>query len=68
MEEAVSERRKAFAAAHRSDEDRQAYIFIGQAWLYSIYDGVIRRNPVSDVRIESIGSAGQVGFNYQALV
>ena len=27
MEEAVSERRKAFAAAHRSDEDRQAYIF-----------------------------------------
>ena len=27
MEEAVSERRKAFAAAHRSDKDRQAYIF-----------------------------------------
>ena len=26
MEEAVSERRKAFAAAHRSDEGRQAYI------------------------------------------
>ena len=26
MEEAISERRKAFAAAHRSDEDRQAYI------------------------------------------
>ena len=26
MEDAVSERRKAFAAAHRSDEDRQAYI------------------------------------------
>ena len=26
MEEAVSERRKTFAAAHRSDEDRQAYI------------------------------------------
>ena len=26
MEEAVSERRKAFAAAHRSDEDCQAYI------------------------------------------
>ena len=26
MEEAVSERRKAFAAAHRSDEDSQAYI------------------------------------------
>ena len=25
-EEAVSERRKAFAAAHRSDENRQAYI------------------------------------------
>ena len=27
MESAVSERRKAFAAAHRSDEDRQAYIY-----------------------------------------
>ena len=26
VEEAVSERRKAFASAHRSDEDRQAYI------------------------------------------
>ena len=26
VEEAVSERRKAFAASHRSDEDRQAYI------------------------------------------
>ena len=26
MEEAVSERRKAFAAAHRTDEDRQSYI------------------------------------------
>ena len=26
MESAVSERRKTFAAAHRSDEDRQAYI------------------------------------------
>ena len=27
VEQAVSERRKAFAAAHRSDEDRQAYIY-----------------------------------------
>ena len=26
VKEAVSERRKAFAAAHRSDKDRQAYI------------------------------------------
>ena len=26
VEEAVSERRKAFAATHRNDEDRQAYI------------------------------------------
>ena len=26
MEDAVSERRKAFAVTHRSDEDRQAYI------------------------------------------
>ena len=30
IEGAVSERRKAFASAHRSDEDRQAYIFIFQ--------------------------------------
>ena len=30
MEEAVSERRKAFAAAHRSNEDRQAYISASQ--------------------------------------
>ena len=30
MESAVSERRKAFAAAHRSDEDRQAYISASQ--------------------------------------
>ena len=30
VEEAVSERRKAFAAAHRSDEDRQAYISASQ--------------------------------------
>ena len=30
MEQAVSERRKAFAAAHRSDEDRQAYIFVSR--------------------------------------
>ena len=27
MEEAVNERRKAFVAAHRSDEDRQAYTY-----------------------------------------
>ena len=26
MEETISERHRAFAAAHRSDEDRQAYI------------------------------------------
>ena len=33
MEEAVIERRKAFAAAHRSDEDRQAYISASRrAW------------------------------------
>ena len=28
VESAVSERRKAFAAPHRSDEDRQAYLFV----------------------------------------
>ena len=30
MESAVSERHKAFAAAHRSDEDRQAYISVSR--------------------------------------
>ena len=30
VEQAVSERRKAFVAAHRSDEDRQAYISASQ--------------------------------------
>ena len=30
VESTVSERRKAFAAAHRSDENRQAYIFVSQ--------------------------------------
>ena len=30
MEEVVSERRKAFSAAHRSDEDRQAYISVSR--------------------------------------
>ena len=30
MEEAVSERRKAFAAAHRSDEDHQADISVAR--------------------------------------
>ena len=30
VEEAVSERRRAFAVAHRSDEDRQAYISVSQ--------------------------------------
>ena len=30
VEEAVSERRKAFAATHRSDEDRQAYISVSR--------------------------------------
>ena len=30
VEEAVSERRKAFAAAHRSDEDRQVYISVSR--------------------------------------
>ena len=33
MEEAVSERRKDFAAAHKSDEDHQAYISASQSAL-----------------------------------
>ena len=30
MKEAVSERQKVFGAAHRSNEDRQAYIYASQ--------------------------------------
>ena len=33
-----------------------------------IYDGVIRRAPVSNVGTENGGSAGQAGFAYQVLV
>ena len=36
MKDAVSERRKAFAAAHRSDEDRQAYISASRRALFVI--------------------------------
>ena len=36
VEEAVSERRKAFAAAHRSDEDRQAYISASRCSVHSL--------------------------------
>ena len=35
---------------------------------YSMYDGVVRRVSINNVRIESVGSAGQTGFTYQALV
>ena len=31
-----------------------------------IYDAVTRRVPISNVGIESIGSAGQAGFTYHA--
>ena len=59
MEEAINERRKAFAAAHRSDEDRQAYIsasrrassFIAQAktdaWQTTCSSLSPRSNPKS---------------------
>ena len=42
VEEAVSERRKAFAAAHRSDEDRQA-----EAWQTTCSSLSPRSNPKS---------------------
>ena len=57
MKEAVSERRKALAAAHRSDEDRQAYIFASRrassviakakadAWLETCYSLSPKSNP-----------------------
>ena len=59
MEEAVSERRKAFAAAHRSDEDGQAYIFASrrassviakakaEAWQTTCFSLSPRSNPKS---------------------
>ena len=59
VEEAVSERRKAFAAAHRSDEDRQAYIFASrrassviakakaEAWQTTCFSLSPRSNPKS---------------------
>ena len=34
----------------------------------SIYDVIIRKDPVSNVGIESIGLAGQACFTYQVLV
>ena len=36
--------------------------------LYSTYDGVAHRAPINNVEIESVGSAGQAGSSYEALV
>ena len=59
VEEPVSGRRKAFAAAHRSDEDRQAYIFVSrralsviakvkaEAWQTTCFSLSHRSNPKS---------------------
>ena len=59
MEQAVSERRKAFAAAHTSDEDRQAYISASrrassviakakaEAWQTTCFSLSPRSNPKS---------------------
>ena len=59
MEQAVSERRKAFAAAHRSDEDRHAYISASrcassviakakaEAWQTTCSSLSLRSNPKS---------------------
>ena len=59
MESAVSERRKAFATAHRSDEDRQAYISASrrassviakakaEAWQTTYSSLSPRSNPIS---------------------
>ena len=57
VEEAVSKRRKVFAAAHKSDEDRQAYIFASrrpssviakaEAWQTKCTSLSIRSNPKS---------------------
>ena len=59
VEEAVSERRKTFAAAHRSDEDRQAYISASrrassviakakaEAWQTTFFSLSPRSNPKS---------------------
>ena len=34
---------------------------------YSIYDGITQRDPLSNVGIESDGSAGQAGLLYEEL-
>ena len=59
MKETISERRKVFAVAHRSDEDRQAYISASQraslviakakteAWHTTCYSLSPKSNPIS---------------------
>ena len=51
MEKAVSGRRKAFAAAHKSDQDRQAYIFASRQVL-----SVIAKAEAWQVKCYSLSS------------
>ena len=56
MEDAVSERSKVFATAHRSDEDRQAYIsasrrassVIAKAWQTTCFFLLPKSNPLTE--------------------
>ena len=48
--------------------NRQHISIRKKSLLYCVYDGATRRDSVSNVGIESVGSAGQAGFTYQALV
>ena len=74
MESAVSERRKAFAAAHRSDEDRQAYIsasrrassFIAkaEAWQTTCSSLSPKSNPKSVHSLRSIAGSSSSSPNF----
>ena len=65
MEQVVSERRKAFAAAHRSDEDRQAYIsaYISfTSCVSKLFERIILSRLLFFLESNSILSPRQAGF------
>ena len=51
MEEAVSERRKAFAAAHRSDEDHQAS---GASWSSAMPPSIWAKNNNNNNKVVNL--------------
>ena len=52
----------------RREYNNRQHISIKKSLIYGTYDGIIWRDPVNNVGIESVGSAGQTSFTYQALV